>query len=207
MEEYKKIMALNKIQPKFIILSLLILFCLLFSGCVSSKVPATTPQLSTPAVTTTAQTTKISFVTYKDPIKKFSIDYPTGWKMNPIASNSNIYSIEFYPVADDGVISVSVIPQQPMKGVKQWGQTLISDGPKNWPGFLLINQQEVNISGVPGMTIEYTGNTKQNIFTHFKVTLVEKGNSGYMIMYVSYPDSYPKYSEDYAKMVKSFVLP
>ncbi|TQK75005.1 PsbP protein [Brevibacillus sp. AG162] len=175
---------------RIIIQSLLVVSLLL--GCSQTKIAEETNEL----------------LKYEDKNNKFTISYPKDWTVDTTRKNVNVLfnspkESEQDVYTENITVKAFTLPEEATSPMENYRDGMIETIKKQTPGIEVLNTSDLTINELPALQI-LLREKRDNVDLSHQMTVVFKGNMGYVLGFTCLDGELDKYSATTDKIINSF---
>ncbi|GAB1529179.1 MULTISPECIES: PsbP-related protein [Brevibacillus] len=179
--------------PRHLRILLQIIFVVtLMSGCSQTNKPVETTE----------------FIKYEDKTNKFNISYPKDWIVDTTRKNVNVLfnspkESEKDVYTENITVKAFTLPEEASSPMENYRDGMIETIKKQTPGIEVLNTSDLKINELPALQI-LLREKRENVDLSHQMTVVFKGNMGYVLGFTCLDGELDKYSSTTDKIINSF---
>ncbi|EJL29924.1 PsbP-related protein [Brevibacillus sp. BC25] len=159
-----------------------------------------------------SQTNKLDetteFMKYEDKINKFTISYPKDWTVDTTQKNVNVLfnspkESEQDVYTENITVKAFALPEEAISPMENYKDGMIETIKKQTPGIEVLNTSNITINELPALQI-LLREKRDNVDLSHQMTVVFKGNMGYVLGFTCLDGELDKYSSTTDKIINSF---
>jgi hypothetical protein len=140
---------------------------------------------------------------FEDPLKRFTIDLPSGWEFAPLPGDTSGTSFRIKRPKSLAFASVRIFPAMPDTTLDSVSKLLAQSSAKE-TNYKQSAQELTYLAGFPAMRRRYSSNVNKELVKTVEQRFAIVGNRIYVVHVESLQPTFKEFNSDFEKIFSSF---